>query len=416
MNKLYRIFLAFIFIICSFLISFKFYQQKVLYTPKLFNQDINGLVFGTSFYPGNIYKYLNDPKVDPAILGYFSNQINQILSNYSYFSNNSSQVTFLIYKNGDVFTKRIIFKGKFKQSEVAKLTNLYTNPLKTKAPRILKTTYQNQINHLPNSNYAYFYFEPNYLFTENENPILGSLKLNKESIYLNTYTKLEIKDLKNFKSLDHNFNCDAYKSKMCIVGNSLYKRLEILSPNFKEQLSNSFKYLDQKGIESLSKAFDGTYNFELSNNNNWVLSLDSLNFDEADDLLRQMLANFRHDISEVTLDDGSKVKRLDQAVKSAERRSTNKLIYELKSLNAKVELQKNNEGVLVSFTNNKSQASKFNKTPLNFTLEFFSFADEIVLIKLNQFFNLNSNQELNLAVISNLFDDGLQTLIKLSWD
>lgn len=415
MSKLYRLFLVSIFLVCSFLLSYKFYQQKVLYTPQLFNQDVNGLVFGTTFYPGNIYNYLNNPEIDPALLGFFSNQINDSLKNYDYLSKNSSQITYLIYKNNNDFIKRIIFKGKFKRSEVDKLNNVYSNEIKVKAPRILKTTFQEQINHLPNSNFAYLYFEPNYLFTENENPIVASLKLNKSAAYLNTYTKLKAEGLKNFKSLDYDFDCDAYTSKVCVLGNSLYKRLEVLSPNFKTQLNNSFKSLNEDGINFITKAFNGTYNFELKNNNNWNLNLEALDFDEANTLLVQLLANFRHKISEVTLEDGSKVKRLDQAVKSADRISKNKLIYEIVSLNSRVKLEKLDSGVSVSYMQNRAPDIQKNKSPLTFNLDFFSFADEIVLVKLNQFLKTQMKNELNLAIVSNLFDDGLQTLIKLSW-
>ena len=416
MNALYKLFLGSIFLACAFLLSYKFYEQKILYTPQLFNQDVNGLVFGTSIYPGNTYKYLNDPEIDPAVLGFFSNQINNSLKNYDYFAKNSSQITYMIYKKNNNFSKKIIFKGKFEKSEVEKLSNIYKNEISSKAPRILKTTFQEQINHLPNSNFAYFYFEPNQLFTENENPILASLKLNKSAAYLNTYTKLETTGLKNFKSLDYDFNCDAYSSKACILGNSLYKRLEVLSPNIKSQLTNSFRSLDENGINLIAKALDGTYNFELNNNNNWNLTLKSLNFNEANTLLIQMLANFRHDVTELVLEDGSKVKRLDQALKNAERISSNKLIYELNSLNSKVALEKLDTGVQISYIQNKAPKVQKHKSPLTFNLDFFSFADEIVLIKLNQFLKTEFKKELNLAIVSNLFDDGLQTLIKLSWD
>ncbi len=361
----------------------------------------------------------------------FADLLNQSLNNQTELLKQASQITFLLYQKADSLHPKIILNGKFDanlqiQDAVVSKQQIVLSKVppsqQITAPVILQSQYQSQINHLPISKYGVLFFEPYFLqLSQSSNPILGSIKPDRNGIYLNTYTQAKLPNLPNFPRLNANFKCDGYQSVFCVNGHSLAYRLRALNPKLDNLIQKTLPQLSISEVQQLVDSFKHTYQFSLSHDGSFQLYLSELNFNTSLSLLQKILSHFRLHSDTVQLTDGSKVKRLNHTVKGPEYQNKSKAIFNLSKQYGTVLVQDLQEENYVKITYQPQVlTNQKNTTPLSFNPDLLRIADEVVLLKPQVlwptlFQKLKLQKDLNLALISNTFDDGIQTLIKLSW-
>ncbi len=430
MSKFFRIGLVVIFLVVACLSFMKFYEQKYSYRPSLYNQDINNLAFGVSFFPHEIYTKLNEPNLKPQILNLVSQLTDQLLFYYENQIQNIHQVTYLLYNVDGALYPKLILEGqlqgvKMADGNISQSNQIVISSVPPKnanvAVRVLKNRLQDSINHLPNSKLAHAFMNPKHFdIASQDNFLLASLKYTNQAFYLNTYTPINYPNLPHFPKLTPNKICQAFYSTICVQGSSLAKRLQTIDPNIQTLLKNSFAFLDSQDIQQILTLLDQPYEFAYHSSGSFDLNLSHLTLPEAVPLFKKILAGFRLEVQSQVLEDGSRVQRASHTLKDPEFKNQNLAIFNLSNNLGTLSLKSESAKKLnVSFKKKNPDNTK-NKFPLRAEKQFYNLADEIILINPNaiwpDFFRIYQlNIPFSLSLVSNLFDDGLQTIIKIAW-